>query len=75
MGMGGMTTDAYAKYASAIDGKKAEAANAAKSSSSMTVAELRNLVNPMTKYYDKLSAKAFIEDTAISNKCQSISRK
>ena len=68
MGMGGMTTDAYAKYASATDGKKAEVANAAKSSSYMTVAELRNFVNPMTTYYDKLSAKAFIEDVAISNR-------
>ena len=62
MGMSGMTADAYAKYASASNEKNVEVA---KSSSSMTVAELRNYVNPMTKYYDMLSAKAFIEDEAI----------
>ena len=62
MGMSGMTTDAYAKYASTSSEKKVEVS---KSNSSMTVAELRNYVNPMTKYYDMLSAKAFIEDEAI----------
>ena len=63
MGMGGMTTDAYAKYAAPSIEKKVEVA---KTSSSMTVAELRNYVNPMTKYYDQLPAKAFINDSSIS---------
>ena len=63
MGMGGMTADAYVKYASANDEKKTMSALTHKSS--MTVAELRNYVNPMTKYYDQLPAKAFIEDGSI----------
>ena len=64
MGMSGMTIDAYAAYASPTT-KKNETSNTVKSSSSMTVAELRNRINPITKYYDNWSAKSFIEDSSI----------
>ena len=62
MGMGGMTTDAFAKYASTSNNKTEIHKDC---TSLMTVAELRNYVNSMTKYYDQLPAKAFIEDEAI----------
>lgn len=67
MGMGGMTTDAYAAYASSTT-KKNETSNTVKSSSSMTVAEYRNAINHMSKYYDNWSIKSFIEDDNIHAK-------
>ena len=67
MGMGGMTTDAYAAYASPTT-KKNETSNTIKSSSSMTVAEYRNAINHISKYYDNWSIKSFIEDISIPAK-------
>ena len=68
MGMSGMTTDAYASYASATNEKKVEVANDVKPSHDMTVAEFRNAMNPMTKYYDKWSIRSFLDDESISAK-------
>lgn len=66
MGMPGMGAADIAAYAK----PKAEASNVEAKTIvpkyTMTVAELRNFVNPMTKYYDNLPAKTFIEDVSIS---------
>ena len=62
MGMPGLTVPQLTEYAAA----PATPAPACAKSSKMTVAELRNVVNPTTKYYDSLPAKAFIEDETVS---------
>ena len=62
MGMPGLTVPQLTEYAAA----PATPAPACAKGSKMTVAELRNVVNPTTKYYDSLPAKAFIEDETIS---------
>ena len=67
MGMAGMAADAYAKYASASE-KKAEVPSTANQLSTTTVAEYRNMVNPMTKYYDMWSIDSFVKDQSIPAK-------
>ena len=65
MGMPGMSTNDMVAYAQSEKSAPVSVIVPTANVSKMTVAELRNRVNPMTKYYDQLPAKAFIEDEAI----------
>lgn len=68
MGMPGMNAAEMQAYAGSAPAAPAvKQAAEAKPVRGMTVAELRNGLNPVTGYYDKYDAAAFFADGDISN--------
>lgn len=64
MGMPGMGTSDMVAYSQPKE-IKSNITAVLTHNNKMTVAELRNRINPITKYYDNWSAKSFIEDNSI----------